>query len=317
MNWRVYADENGSTFGGIPQVAALKGITYGVNTHPFTFFQSDLQGPYPYTYTFIEPNYGDVIGGSYTGGSSQHPMDGVAGGEALIKATYEAIRNSPYWNSSMLIITYDEHGGFYDSGHPGPAPMPDDGSPQDSTINAGGFMFDHYGVRVPAVIVSPLIPKGTVDHTTYDHTSVLATLERLYGIAPLTNRDSHAEDLVHLLSAPSPRTDCPATLNNPAPESAMAARPSTGPADIGHQPLPDAGNVHGLLSILLKTDLELARGDEAEISAINTKFSSIATDGDAEAYAAEVLTKAKAAAANRATRPAPRTVVAGRYQGEP
>ena len=49
-------------------------------------------------------------------------MDGVAGGEALIKAVYEAIRNSPLWNRSLLIITYDEHGGFYDSVKPGPGP---------------------------------------------------------------------------------------------------------------------------------------------------------------------------------------------------
>ncbi len=119
MQWRVYVDENGPLLGGIPQVAALKGITYGINTNAFTRFASDLQGPYPYTYTFIEPNYGDVSGGSYTGGSSQHPTDGVSGGEGLVKATYEAIRNSPLWNRSLLIVTYDEHGGFYDSVPPG------------------------------------------------------------------------------------------------------------------------------------------------------------------------------------------------------
>jgi phospholipase C len=309
--WRVYVDEKGPEGGGIPQVAALKGITYLLNTKSFTSFQSDLQGLYPYTYTFIEPNYGDVIGGSYKDGSSQHPMDGVARGEELIKATYEAIRNSPLWNSSMLIITYDEHGGFYDSVKPGSAPAPNDGSPQDGTINASGFLFDHYGVRVPAVIVSPLIPKGTVDHTVYDHTSVLATLERLYGILPLTDRDSQAKDFRHLLTESSPRTDCPTTLNNPAPVPSMALRSDAALTDMGHQPLPDAGNVHGLLSILLKTDLELARGDDAEVSAINTKFANIATQADAKAYAAEVLGKVKAAEANRATRPAPRAFVSG------
>ena len=141
---------------------------------------------------------------------------------------------------------------------------------------------------------------------------MLATLERLYGIAPLTNRDSTANDLQHLLSEPSPRADCPTTLNSPAPLTAMAVRSNATPADTGHQPLPDVGNVHGLLSVLLKTDLELARGDDAEVAAINTKFSSIATQADAEAYAAEVLMKAKAAEANRATRPAPRAGVSGR-----
>jgi phospholipase C len=303
LQWRVYVDENGSTFGGIPQVAALKGVTYGVNTNPFTSLASDLEGPYPYTYTFIEPNYGDVIGGSYTGGSSQHPMDGVAGGEALIKATYEAIRNSPVWETSMLIITYDEHGGLYDSVSPGPAPMPNDGSPQDPTINMGGFIFDHYGVRVPALIVSPLIPLGTVDHTLYDHTSVLATLERSYGLPPLTDRDRHANDLQHLLSEPTPRTDCPTTLNNPVPAPAVADGVAAARADTGDQPLPDGGNVHAFLRVLLKTDLELTRGDEAEVGAIKTKFSAIATQADAEAYATEVILKSKAAQVNRATSP--------------
>jgi phospholipase C len=307
LQWRVYVDASGPIPGGVPQVAALKGVTYLVNTNSFASLASDVQGPYPYAYTFIEPNYGDVVGGSYVGGSSEHPMDGVARGEALIKATYEAIRNSPLWTSSMLIITYDEHGGFYDSVKPGAAPTPNDGSPQDLSINTGGFIFDHYGVRVPAIIVSPLIPKGTVDHTLYDHASVLATVERLYGIAPLTNRDSLAEDLQHLLSEPSPRTDCPTTLNTPVPTITAAVPAPGGPADGGNRPLPHAGNVHGLLGVLLKTDLELARGDEAETQAIRAKFSSIATQADAEAYAAQVITKAKAAEANRSARPNPRT----------
>ncbi len=60
MQWRVYVDENGPVLGGIPQVAALKGVTYLVNTNALTSLGPDLQGPYPYTYTFIEPNHGDV-----------------------------------------------------------------------------------------------------------------------------------------------------------------------------------------------------------------------------------------------------------------
>jgi hypothetical protein len=174
-----------------------KGITYFVNTNAFSSFASDVMGPYPYTYTFIEPNYGDVFGGSYVGGSSQHPMDSVARGEALIKATYETIPNSPLWERSLLIITYDEHGGFYDSVQPGGATPPGDGSPNDPSINSGGFLFDWYGVRVPALIVSPLIPQGTVDHTLYDHASVPATLEALCGLTPMTNRDKGANHAAH------------------------------------------------------------------------------------------------------------------------
>ena len=208
LGWRIYNDEDGPiSAGSVPQVAALKGITWKINTNRFYDFASDLQGPYPYPYTFIEPNYGDSGSGSYEGGSSQHPMDGVHGGEALIKATYEAIRNSPLWDRSLLILTYDEHGGFYDSGTPGAAPPPGDGSPVNSGPNKHGFTFDHYGVRVPAVVVSPLIPPDTVDGTVYDHTSVLATVEKLYGVTPLTQRDKHANDVLACsLSRPRGRT---------------------------------------------------------------------------------------------------------------
>ena len=287
IQWRVYVDENGPILGGIPQVAALKSVTYLINTNAFTKFQSDLQGPYPYGYTFIEPNYGDTSGGSYTGGSSQHPMDGVARGEALIKATYEAIRSSPLWLRSLLIITYDEHGGFYDSGKPGAAPPPDDGSPSDPDFNANGFLFDQFGVRVPAVIVSPLIPQGSVDHTAYDHSSVLATVEHLYGLPALTKRDAAANDVTSLLSLAAARTDCPTTLNSPATGVIEAAASNLAPSDLSDQPLPESGNVHGFLSVLLKTDLELSRGDPVETAAIRARFDKIETDSDAQAYAEE------------------------------
>jgi phospholipase C len=312
LQWRVYVDEKGNALGGIPQVATLKGITYLVNTNAFSSFASDVMGPYPYTYTFIEPNYGDVFGGSYVGGSSQHPMDSVARGEALIKATYEAIRNSPLWQRSLLIITYDEHGGFYDSVQPGGATPPGDGSPNDPSINSGGFLFDWYGVRVPAVIVSPLIPQGAVDHTLYDHASVPATLGALYGLTPMTNRDKGANNVLQLLSLTTPRTDCPTVLNNPAPQATPTVPMATS-AEAAARPLPQTGNTQGFLQILAKTDMELARGDPAETAAIKDRVTGIKTAGEAEAYAKEVITKAKLARASRdaAAAPPPRGGVRG------
>ena len=310
LQWRVYVDEKGNALGGIPQVATLKGITYLVNTNAFSSFASDVMGPYPSTYTFIEPNYGDVFGGSYVGGSSQHPMDSVARGEALIKATYEAIRNSPLWERSLLIITYDEHGGFYDSVQPGGATPPGDGSPNDPSINSGGFLFDWYGVRVPAVIVSPLIPQGTVDHTLYDHASVPATLEALYGLTPMTNRDKGANNVLQLLSLTKPRTDCPTVLNNPATQDRPPAPMATS-AEAAARPLPQTGNTQGFLQILAKTDMELARGDAAETAAIKDRVTGIKTAGEAEAYAKEVITKAKLARASRDAAAAPPPRVAG------
>jgi phospholipase C len=293
--WRIYVDESGPVIGGIPMVAALHGVQYLIDTHAFSTFAADVQGPYPYAYTFIEPNYGEVST-TYEGGSSQHPLDSVTGGENLIGAMYEAIRSSPLWGRSLIVITYDEHGGFYDSVAPGAAPPPDDGSPNDPVINTAGFLFDHYGLRVPAVVISPLIAQPTVDHTLYDHTSVLATLESLFGLPPLTKRDAGANNLLHLLSLTTPRTDCPMTLNPPAPPSLGARAPA--PPDIDQQPLPASGDVHAALQIALKIDLELSGDDPAAQSGAMARFKAVVTRGDARAYATDVMTRARAARAN-------------------
>ncbi|MEA3066048.1 MAG: phospholipase, partial [Sphingomonadales bacterium] len=195
----LYSDDpqSGSVSGAIPQVSSLSGVTI-LDIESLKDFASDLQGPYPYPYTFIEPHFGELASETYQGGSSQHPMDDVYGGEHLLAAVYQAIRNSPYWNTSLLIVTYDEHGGLYDSVAPTAAPPPGDDPPYGYSTH--GFTFDKYGVRVPAVIVSPLIPAGSVDHTLYDHSSVPKTLEALWGLPALTQRDAGANDMLHLLS---------------------------------------------------------------------------------------------------------------------
>jgi phospholipase C len=294
VDWCIFRD--GITC--IPQVTALKNV-HLYDAGLVSNLATDLQNPYPYAYTFIEPNYGDAINGSYKGGSSQHPRDGVASGESLIKTVYEAIRNSPLWEKSLLIVTYDEHGGFYDSVAPGSALPPDDGSPFDPSINASGFMFDEYGVRVPALVVSPLVPKGKVDHTVYDHTTVLATLERLFGLQPLTKRDENANDVLGLLSLGEPRTDCPTTLPDPPPDAAEAAGAAlAAPAAVDEEPLPETGNVHGFLQVLLKTDLELAK-NRAERDEIAANFNAIETRGDARRYSENVMSKVEAEQARR------------------
>jgi phospholipase C len=287
----LYSDDpkSGSPAGAIAQVSSLSGVTV-LDIESLKDFASDLQGPYPYPYTFIEPHYGELISDTYQGGSSQHPMDDVYGGEHLLAAVYQAIRNSPYWNTSLLIVTYDEHGGLYDSVAPTAAPPPADNPTQGYSTH--GFAFDLYGVRVPAVIVSPLIPAGTVDHTLYDHASVPKTLEDLWALPPLTQRDAKASDVLHLLSLDAPRTDCPVALQ-PAAAPLTARRHPTAAerALVDAQPMPDAGNLRGAVGIMMKAEIEMSVGTPAEAAAIRAKADAIETRGDARAYIASVMEK--------------------------
>ncbi len=282
--------QNGSRAGAVAQVSSLHGVTL-LDINSLQQFASDLQGPYPYPYTFIEPHYGDIVSGTYAGGSSQHPMDDVYGGEHLLASVYAAIRNSPYWNTSLLIITYDEHGGLFDSVKPGPARPPGDNPTYG--YNRYGFKFEQYGVRVPAVMVSPLIPAGTVDHTPYDHSSVLKTVEQAFGLSPLTNRDAAANSVLPLLSLTTPRPDCPTSLNSPA-LSLKAARPrmtAEERATRDAQHVPQAGNLMGTLWILKKTEIELAARTPRKLAAIKSRFEAIRTLGQARAYIASVMKK--------------------------
>jgi phospholipase C len=152
-------------------------------------------------YTFLEPSWG-------SSGNSQHPNYNVALGEQLIHDVYYALRNGPGWNQTLLIVTYDEHGGCYDHiAPPTGAVAPDD------CAGEFGFDFTRFGVRVPTVLVSPLIAAGTVFRPTgtvpLDHTSILKTVETRWGLPPLTARDAAAPDVGDVLTLSQPRTDDP------------------------------------------------------------------------------------------------------------
>lgn len=280
FGWRIYGGDD------FPVVGGLAGIHH-VEIQRYSRFATDVSGAsYPWAYTFIEPNYGDVLGGTYENGNSQHSVDGVTNGEMLIKATYEAIRNSPHWETSLLIITYDEHGGFYDHVAPSAAVAPDDGS--SNKWNQYGFDFKQYGVRVPAVIISPLIPADTIDHRIYDHTSILATVEKLFGVAPLTARDAAANTLLPLLSLSTPRTDAPTSLPTPTAPMAGAARPLANPDSTAN-----AGNIPGFLHVAMVQDLQMS--PPAQHPAIKARVASIRTRGQAAQYMREVSSKLQTA----------------------
>ncbi len=281
--WRIYRGISKPLIGSLPCVAGLKGIQL-VDTHKYEDFQSDINKPYPYSYTFIEPNYGDIINNSYRGGQSQHPMDDIRNGEALIKSTYEAIRNSPLWLNSLLIIIHDEHGGFYDHVAPPAAASPGDTAPK-SKYNQNGFTFQQYGLRVPALVVSAYTPKNTISHTPYDHSSIPATLEALFNMNALTKRDAAANNVTGLASLVSPRTDTPEKL----PEVRTATATGSA-ADLALQSTPeentipvDGGNLPGFIHIAMKAQLEQESADNRK-TLLMDRFTEIRTMGDARKY---------------------------------
>jgi phospholipase C len=168
----------------------------------FTDFQAAAAAGTLPAYTFLEPDFG-------ASGNSQHPNYNVALGEQLIHDVYYALRNGPSWNNTLLIVTYDEHGGCYDH-----VPPPSGATPPDNSAGEYGFDFKRFGPRVPAVLVSPRIAAGTVFRvpagaTPLDHTSILKTVETRWNVPALTARDAAASDLGAALTLSVPRTDDP------------------------------------------------------------------------------------------------------------
>jgi phospholipase C len=282
----------------LSMVGTLHGIT-GFDIHSFDHFEKEVAAKdYPWAFTLIEPDYGDIVGNTFTRGTSQHPLDDVAGGEKLIKQVYEAIRNSPHWETSLLIVTWDEHGGFYDHVTPPRAVAPGDNA--GSKHNKYGFTFEQYGVRVPAVVISPLIPANVIDHRLYDHASVPATLEKLFGLAPLTQRDANANDVTPLLSLSTPRTDAPLRLPDPAPRDQTSEdqlRLNFQRGESGADQTVDIGKLPGFLHIAAKHDLELSSPEQRQ--AITARVAAIRTRKQAQQYMAEVEAKLRAMQVSR------------------
>ena len=162
-------------------------------------------------YSFVEPNYSDHDG---LIASDQHPDHHVAEGERFIASIYMAIKSNPgLWSSTALLITYDEHGGVFDHVPP-PAPDGTDGfeAPPDKTGTGQAFAFDRLGVRVPAILVSPWVRKGSVVNEVYEHASIPATVTEWLlrpFTGPRTDRESKARTFLHLLSEPLMRADGP------------------------------------------------------------------------------------------------------------
>ena len=212
--WRQY-------FGDLPDLLLFKNIRQFKNIPNFKFYNDFLgdvkSGDLPY-FSWIAPQF---FPNPWDGAAKdQHPDHDVAEGDRLIAEIYGALRNSTLWEDTMFIVTYDEHGGFYDHVPPPPGPNP------DGIIGEDGFNFTRLGVRVCTVVASPWIKKGTVvsqpadPSKQYEHSSMFATLRDMVGInEELTNRTAFAASFAFLLESNGgvPRTDCPTSLPTPPP----------------------------------------------------------------------------------------------------
>lgn len=202
---------------------------------PFAQFANDAATGNLPAYTFIEPNM--LCSRRYGPENDMHPAfaitetgaaTNVLYGDELIYKIFDALRRSPAWSRTLFVITFDEHGGCYDHV---PTPPPPAKSPDGIVIprnepGGSGFNFERFGVRVPAVVVSPLIEEGTVSHTQFDHTSIIRTVsKRWLNSEHLNERDKHANDLGEVLTRDTPRPDPPITPNPPPLFKGCGAHP--------------------------------------------------------------------------------------------
>ena len=167
-----------------------------------TFIQRAASGKLP-SVSWIDPSFADLNNGLMRlispPSNDDHPPSDVALGQALVLKIYDALASSKLWTKTLFVITYDEHGGFFD--HVPPPLDPPDDDPQT---------FNRYGVRVPALVISPLVGRRSFSHQVFDHTSIIKTILLRFArqgntIPDMGKRVTQAQHLGVLLTEQTPR----------------------------------------------------------------------------------------------------------------
>jgi phospholipase C len=226
LSWAIYSHD----LNEVIQFKALKKIPQ--HFRRFSSWSTDVSNGNLPNYTFIFPRFLNSGGHGEPErfANSQHAPEDARYADHLIADVYEALAaNYELFKQSALIVTYDEHGGFYDHVTPPAAPNPDgmqSPNPDDqANYKVPAFNFDRLGLRVPTIISSPLIPKGIIENRKLQHTSVIKTVTEMFGLdGPLNKRDQSAAsfaDLFNRLPAPRPASDMPAKLNRPVIEETI------------------------------------------------------------------------------------------------
>jgi len=224
ISWRNYFTDLPAT-GIIPSTIEK----YPANIVPIARFFADLKAGTLPAVSFVDPEFGALgeVGGplsqvpgmaqlgaklSATGGDEENPQD-MKYGEAWAHDVVNAILQSPAWPRTLLVYTYDEHGGYYDHVPPPKTLAPDDIPPKLAPGDVKGG-YRQLGPRVPAIVASPYAKKG-VTNVVHDHTSVLATIEAKWNLPALTYRDANAETVMDFLDVSRARFLDPPVIAGP------------------------------------------------------------------------------------------------------
>ena len=200
VSWKTYYSQI-----AFSQLYAYVRDTGADNLAPLAdFFTAVAAGTLPQV-TYIDPAF---FGEDQ---NDEHPPSNAQKGQKLVADVVQAVFDSPLWSHTALIITYDEHGGYWDHVPPPAACEPDAIlpilNPSDTVA-----LFDRYGVRVPLVVVSPFSRKKYVSHTTTDQTSALRFIQTRFDLPALTRRDANASALLEMFDFDNPPFLTPPSL---------------------------------------------------------------------------------------------------------
>lgn len=190
------ADLTGKNYGKTFTSSILWGARYAALIRPLTEFFSDAASGTLPNVSFVDPDLSSDASDSY------HPPGDIRNGEAFMAAVYKAVTTSPQWKSSLLVITFDEWGGFYDHVPPPVGPISQD----ERDLGDDGLR----GFRVPTILVSPFVKRKSISSRVYDHASVLRMIESRWNLQPLAVRDAQANNLMDEVDLTLPVSAAPA-----------------------------------------------------------------------------------------------------------
>lgn len=178
---------------GEPMTGVFASRKYDAITVPIDQFATDARAGALPNVAFVEPNY-QTLPELFGTSNDDHPHGSIRSGEGFVRDVYDEVTKSPQWDRTVMVLTFDEWGGFFDHVpppkvvddyvNPNPGPHPD---------------YRQLGFRVPCIVISPFAPARIVHDGPYEHCSILRMIEWRWDLAPMTTRDAHARNLAEVL----------------------------------------------------------------------------------------------------------------------